>query len=184
MKYTVSCIQTNYTGLIEAWGIDYDSVIAKPSVTYTYQVNDSAKRLMLTTLDPFIVEFRFQNWRWLSKYKTFASPQLSTIEQITAQQTFTTKIDFSQIEEEEDDYKVAGRIYMYTNSTVPRYTMDDYGFFFEVEGWTEPTTGINVVFIVVITLLSLALAAFAGLVIFCYCRRKYKMKQLLKSAEQ
>ena len=60
------------------------------------------------------------------------------------------------------------------------FTAKDYGYYFELKDWSEPGKSTDILFIIIMVLVSIAVLGFIGLVIFCYVRRHYKYKQMIK----
>ena len=168
----------------EQWGINYEGANS-PTVTYTYQYNDANKKIVLSTFSPYSIEFRIANWKWFTKYISF-SDTITTFGKLTGDENGVVKVDFSKIEgENSGDFKIGGRVHMYV--AMPKtywFNINSYGYFFEVKGWSEPLPKLDVVFIVVVVLVSFGIIAFSALVIFCYWKRRYNYKKMMKSAEE
>lgn len=139
----------------------------------------------MSKFGPYTLELRIANWKWFTKYIKF-SEQITTFAKLTGDESGLIKVDFSKIEGSDSaDYKVGGRVHLYFGmSNSYWFNINSYGFFFELKGWSEPQPKLNVIFIVVAVLVSAAIVAFAALVIFCYCRRSYNYKKMMKAAEE
>jgi hypothetical protein len=183
ITYQLNCFEESYLELDNFWGISYDGTTTLANSNFSRILEDDTAHLSLSNFTKFNMEFRIQNWNWLTQFVTFTS-EVTTLDQLYGSQNLTAKIDFSQIPEEDLKYYTpGGRLYMYPHSTSSRLSIKTYGFFFEVEGYNEPIKGLDIIFIVIVTMVSLAFVAFIGLVIFCYAKKYYDKKKLLKSAE-
>ena len=168
----------------EHWGINYDSA-SSPTLTYTYAYNDATKQLVLSTFSPMTIDFRIVNWKWFTKYISF-SDSIATFSKLTGDENGNIKVDFSKIEgNDSSNFKVGGRVHLYfAISGSYWFNINSYGYFFELKDWTEPGPKLNVIFIVTMVLVSVGIIGFASLVIFCYCRRSYNYKKMMKAAEE
>ena len=139
--------------------------------------------MKLSDANYFQVTFSLQNWNWLSRKVKFTSI-IQTMDQLYGKENLTATIDFTEIPEEDIEYYTpGGRVYMGVSENSINFNLNSFGFFFEIEGYVEPLTKVDIWFILIAVGISLLFAGFLGLVIYCYARRWYKKKQLLKEAD-
>ena len=80
LTYKLNCYNENYKQLKEWWGITYDGV-TPPTTDFSYLIDDPNQQLVLSNSTKFDVEFRLQNWKWLSDSKLFKST-ITTVDQL------------------------------------------------------------------------------------------------------
>lgn len=75
---------------------------------------------------------------------------------------------------------MGGRYYIYPYIESDTFSTKSYGYYLEINGWSEPERSTDIWFIVIIVLICIAVIAFIALVVYLYIRRHLKYKEMIR----